>query len=169
MSYLRANLFRKMATLALVPSVLLGLDIVLARPENVFRVASAHPLSGVPWILPSSRDKLAVRSVPFCVLVNKPDLYDQRIVRTTAVLIAGYEQFFLFSPLCGGQDNLVWVENDPAQKTSTAIDKRLESVLAVKSSKHVAGRAQVVVLGRFIGPGGKRFGHLDQFRMKFVI
>jgi len=101
-------------------------------------------------------------------LFTKPNPDDQRIVRTTAILIAGYEQWFLYSPRCNRQDNFVWLENEPDTRSKNAIDKRLKSLLAAKSSKYAAGRAQITVVGRFIGPGGKRFGHLDRFRMKFV-
>ncbi len=83
-------------------------------------------------------------------------------------MIAGYEQWFLYSPRCNRQDNFVWLENEPDTRSNNAIEKRLKSLLAAKSSKYAAGRAQITVVGHFIGPGGKRFGHLDQFRMKFV-
>lgn len=170
MRYQHANLLRELAASVLLAAVVFGLWIAFSASSNLFQlVASGQPLSAVLRSTERPPDQHNIESVPFCVLVSKPDLYDERVVRTTAILITGYEQFFLYNPQCDGQDNLVWAQNDPALKPSTAIDKRLKSVLTVKSSRHAAGRAQVVVLGRFIGPGGKRFGHLDQFRMKFII
>lgn len=169
MRYQYLNLLRNLAVSFLESTLLLGVGISAAY-NNYFRLeASGKSSSAVAWRDRRLTSQVNVGSVPFCVLVTKPTLYDQRIVRTTAILIAGDEQWFLYSPHCDGLDKFVWAENDPALKSSPTIDKRLESILKIKSSKHSAGRAEIAVLGRFIAPGGKRFGHLDQFRMKFVI
>ncbi len=108
-------------------------------------------------------------SFSFCTLVSKPSLYQEKIVRTRAILVAGYEQYFLYSPECSSQDKLVWAEHDPRGESNPSINKQLESLLRVRSPNEQAGRAQVSLIGRLIAPGLKRFGHLDQFRMKFVI
>lgn len=110
-----------------------------------------------------------INSFSFCVLLRNPNVYAERIVRTTAILVAGYEQFFLYSPQCNKQDKRIWAERDQMDESNQEIDKQLESLLSASSTDQQAGRAQVTVVGRLIAPGPKRFGHLDQFRMKFVI
>lgn len=67
------------------------------------------------------------------------------------------------------QTNLSGAEHDSRGESNSAINKQLESLLNAKSPNHQAERAEVTLLGHLVGPGPKRFGHLDQFRMKFVI
>ena len=108
-------------------------------------------------------------SLSFCALVSRPEVYDQRIVRTTAILVAGYEQYFLYSQSCNREDEFVWAEGPPATELNALAENKLRSLLEASSTEQGAGRAQVTLLGRFIAPGPLRFGHLDEFQMKFVI
>lgn len=122
----------------------------------------------VPNPLPN-QNQPRINSFSFCKLVHNPKLFNERTIRTTAILVAGYEQYFLYSPGCNSQDKLVWAEHDPKGQSNPAVDKQLESLLRATSLDHQAGRAEVRLLGRLVAEGPKRFGHLDQFRMKFVI
>lgn len=137
---------------------------------SVLSTASERRAEGysVPNPLPN-QNQPRINSFSFCKLVRNPNLFSERTIRTSAILVAGYEQYFLYSPRCNSQDKLAWAEHDPKSQSNPAVDKQLESLLSATSVDQRAARAEVGLLGRLVADGPKRFGHLDQFRMKFVI
>lgn len=111
------------------------------------------------------RDQLAIG---FCKLVRNPGLYNQRLIRTEATMIVGYEQSYLYDPACNSADTWSWAEHDRSYESNPETQAFLDSLLDNKVGVG-AGRAKVTVVGRFEASLGKRYGHLDQFRSQFVI
>lgn len=143
-------------------------SIVLFAFPDIVPIARTRALA-VSDAESSQRDvsQSQIVSLPFCSLVRKAHLYDQQIGRTTAILVAGYEQFFFYSPRCVG-DELVWAEQPSSSSSDSEMMRKVQEVLS-QSIDENAGRAHLSIVGRFVGPGPRRFGHLDQFRLKFVI
>src|SRR5260370_26955954 len=111
MSHCRVRLLSRIVASALLTPIFFGLGVAKSSNDSItgsFDNFSTRALHGFQPL----EDPPDVRSVSFCALVNKSSLYDQAVVRTTAILIAGYEQFFFYSAQCDGQDNLVWSETD---------------------------------------------------------
>jgi hypothetical protein len=106
--------------------------------------------------------------ISFCDLARKPDLYNQRVVRTEATMIVGYEQSYLYDLACNSEDTWAWAESDQSYESSPETQKLLERFLNQKDEQSTR-RAKVTIVGRFEASPGKRYGHLDQFRSQFII
>lgn len=106
--------------------------------------------------------------ISFCDLVHNPDLYNQRVVRTEATMVIGYEQSYLYDLACNSRATWSWVESDYPYGSSSEAQKLLDNLLNQKEAQG-AGRAKVTIVGRFDASPGKRYGHLDQFRSQFTI
>jgi hypothetical protein len=81
----------------------------------------------------------------------------------------GSEQSFLYHLRCNNLESFVWVEYEPHGKSSAAILRTLQDLIARRVLSHDAGRARVTLIGRFEGPEGKRYGHLDQFALQLRV
>jgi hypothetical protein len=166
------SLSRKITEILLLTALIVGVGTfcptVSAQNESIVSTGYLSSSFGFSSASCPSRERQTAPVVPFCDLVHHPDLYDQRVIRTKAIMIAGYEQSFLYSPLCNGRDTFVWADRDSSYKPNHAVEKVLDSLLAHRESTH-SGRAEVDVVGRFNAPQGKRYGHLDQFRMRFLV
>jgi len=109
-------------------------------------------------------------TVPFCELIRDSARYDKGIVRTQATFFRNMENAYLFDPACGDENAYIWVEFDPAYGyTDDALKKKLDQLLC-PSQPCPIGRAQVTVVGRFEGPDGGPYGHLNdyRFRLSFI-
>src|SRR3954462_6657474 len=100
------------AACTVLTAVVFGLDTTGSPYANgTFSVDRLPPEAS----LSSShlQDQRKARPVSFCALVKNPDRYNQRVVQTTAILVTGEEQRFLYEPRCVGEDILVWAEDAP--------------------------------------------------------
>src|SRR5436190_17869489 len=62
---------------------------------------------------PSQSDSIAaVQDVSFCALIETPERFDNKIVRTEAVFYADRENSALYSPDCPDRTNYVWTDFD---------------------------------------------------------
>ena len=106
--------------------------------------------------------------VSFCDLVRHAAQYDKMVVRTRAILRRDQENQSLDDPGCEGAD-AAWVDFDPSYVYSDEkLRRRLTELIRPRASKPV-GVALVTVVGRFEGPAGGPYGHLDGYRSKFSI
>jgi hypothetical protein len=108
--------------------------------------------------------------VSWCDLIRTPAHYNKVIVRTRALLHVDHENQFLYDLECETSDATpVWAEFDPSYVyTDEKLKLRLTELIRPRPSK-AAGTALVTVVGRFDGPGGGPYGHLDGYRSRFSI
>jgi hypothetical protein len=108
-------------------------------------------------------------TVPFCELIRDSAHYDKEIVRTQAIFFRNMENAYLYDPKCGGENAYIWAEFDPTYVyTEDAMKKKFDQLLCPAQPCPV-GRAQVNVVGRFEGPSGGPYGHLDGYRFRFSL
>ena len=103
--------------------------------------------------------------VSFCDLVSRPQLYNQRTVRTQAIAaVTTSEVAFLYEPKCDRTDAGVdyEYENDQASRVTAPL-------LRDNFGKNEARRANVTVIGRFSGPRREGYGHLNSLRFHFLV
>ena|SRR2546421_3159952 len=101
-----------------------------------------------------------ISTVTFCDLLKNPLLYDQKMVRTKAIFRrAGEEGAELYCIDCLDVGK-VWPDFDESfdSNTKPKIAKNLERERTVS----------VVVVGKFYGTGNG-YGHLNQYKFKFLI
>ncbi|MGZ5435651.1 MAG: hypothetical protein ACXWID_18690 [Pyrinomonadaceae bacterium] len=108
-------------------------------------------------------------TVPFCELIRNAPSHEKQIVRTTALFFRNLENAYLYDVSCSGQNTYVWVELDPAYAYSkNEMKKKFEQIYCSKQPCPT-GSALVTVVGRFAGPSGGPYGHLDQYQSRFSI
>lgn len=131
------------------------------------REPSVKDVEGPPT-MSSSVEK--AQEVPFCDLIWNPANYDKTIVRTNALLHRNQENEFLDDPKCGAMaDGSVWVTFDSSYVYSDEkVRQRLIELIRPKPNAPT-GTARVTVVGRFDGPTGGPYGHLDGYRFSFAI
>jgi hypothetical protein len=108
--------------------------------------------------------------VSFCDLVRSPARYDKLIVRTQAIIHVDRENEFLYDPKCeheiGGP---VWADFDPSYVyNDEKLRQRLMELIRPRLSTP-SRTARVTVVGRFEGPSGGPYGHLDGYPSRFSI
>ena len=110
------------------------------------------------------------REVSFCDLVRSPGRYDKSIIRTKAVMHVDRENEFLYDPQCDkGIASPVWADYDPSYIYSDVrVRQRLTELIRPRLSQP-SRSAQVTVVGRFEGPDGGPYGHLDGYPSRFSI
>lgn len=151
----------------------LRIRVVLALfPLICFTTCMKHePVSSDmegPPTMASSVERAA--AVPFCDLIRSPERYDKSIIRTHAILHLDRENEFLFDPDCDtNHASPVWVDFDPSYIYSDKkLDAKLTELLRPRLSSS-SRMAQVTVVGRFDGPKGGPYGHLDGYPTRFSI
>lgn len=106
-------------------------------------------------------------TVAFCELIRDSARYDKSIVRTQATFFRNMENAYLSDPSCAHENAYVWAEFDPAYVyTDDALKKKFEQLLC-PTQPCPTGRAQITVVGRFEGPSGGPYGHLNDYRFRF--
>jgi len=116
----------------------------------------------------SSVEKAPV--VSFCDLIRSPARYDKLIVRTHAIIHVDRENEFLYYPKCekeiGGP---VWADFDPSYVyNDQKLRQRLTELISPRLSTP-SRSARITVVGRFEGPSGGPYGHLDGYPFRFSI
>jgi hypothetical protein len=120
----------------------------------------------VPPSLSSAVER--AKTVDFCTLVRDSLHYDKNVVRTKATFFRDLENAYLYDRSCG-QNAYVWVELEPAYAYSNAeIKKKFEQLYCSKQPCS-DDNALVTVVGRFEGPTGGPYGHLDGYRFRFSV
>jgi hypothetical protein len=112
--------------------------------------------------VPKSVHAIKVPAVNFCDLVGSPEFYNNQVVRTQALVIAGFETAYMYDPQCDGRDTRVYFEYG---NNETA--KELESLLG----EFIRGEAKtvnIIVTGRFESSPEETYGHLNSFRHRLV-
>ena len=108
-------------------------------------------------------------TVSFCELVRDPERYDKKVIRVKAVLFRGMENTYLTDPACAGKDLYLWVEFDESYLYQDEETKRRLDKILCSTQPCPTGTAEVIAIGRFSGPTGGPYGHLDDYRFKFSI
>jgi hypothetical protein len=108
--------------------------------------------------------------VSFCDLIRSPAHYNKLIVRTSAVLHVDRENEFLYHPECEAERaGPAWVDFDPSYVyTEDKLRDRLIEIIRPRLSAS-SRTARVTVVGRFEGPSGGPYGHLDGYSSRFSI
>ena len=103
-----------------------------------------------------------VPTVAFCDLLDNPERYNQKIVRTRAVFSRGGEDYAeLYCPRCYSVERMVWPTFDDDSfdsSTKSSIRKKFDGSFDVTLS--------ATVVGKFIASPG---GHLGLYRHQFLI
>jgi hypothetical protein len=112
--------------------------------------------------VPESVHTIKAPAVNFCDLVGNPEVYNNQLVRTQALVIAGFETAYMYDPQCDGRDTRVYFEygNDESVK-------ELESLLG-EFIRGEAKKVNVIVTGRFESSDEETYGHLNSFRHRLV-
>jgi len=126
---------------------LLVLLIGFSHPKQINAGANAPTLSELP-------------KVELCELLKNPLLYDQKVVRITAIYRHGGEELSVL--YCGEclEGGRIYADFDESYYSLT---KKKISKLLVKE-----GTVRLVMSGTFYSSGGA-YGHLNQYRFMFRI
>jgi hypothetical protein len=110
-----------------------------------------------------------VLTVSYCDLVDKPELYDGKIIRVQASYFTNYEGDFLYDLNCNEFNKYT----NPVFSCSNEndCDKLRKAIEKSKSCNVIICRANLVITGRFKGPGsyGKLFPQEPGFRYEIKI
>jgi len=121
----------------------------ITRSLAIAFVSGAFLLSTRPDASSNQRENRAPDpvSITFCDLVKSPDLYNETVVRTSAILVVGPEHTILYDPACMAQSNLTWLEwtaySQALKTTKKGVRKKLDSYLKSED------RVRIRVLGTF--------------------
>lgn len=129
--------------------------------------------TAIGWLgKPSSQPQLS--EVSICQLARNPYAYDEQNLRLRAILVENHNprvdggDSFLYDPRCLNTSFTVVAEWDASNlsggPTNSALDRIRE-----QPDKKGNSRAEVIVVGRFNGPKGNRYGHLGWARAQFLI
>ena len=147
---------------------LLHMIISLSLGMVLFAVTGQAQRKHKPGIKSSNRTP----TVAFCELITHPELYDKRIVRTTAISAVGVESQVLYDPQCSTPETRTWATHDAAWSKA---DKKLQAAyLALlfdenngRFPRGRSGRAKAILTGRFEASNKNGYGHLNQYRFQF--
>lgn len=108
--------------------------------------------------------------VAYCDLIRSPNLYDKLIIRTNAIMHVDRENEFLYDQKCEIESvGPTWADFDPSYVYSDEkLKQRLTEILRPRVSMP-SRTALVRVVGRFEGPKGGPYGHLDGYPSRFSI
>ena len=130
-----------------------------ASPPN-YEMPSV-PCSGTDF---SALSSLPV--IPYCDLVRDSALHENQIIRVSGVYSFNMENSALDDPTCRNENAWTWVESEPYSN----FEERMKPFYAIYGSKiKSGGHAEVIFLGKFYGPTGKGYGHLDGYRFKLSV
>jgi hypothetical protein len=103
--------------------------------------------------------------VDLCTLKLKPHEFSSKLVRVKAYIHRDPENFSIYDVRCN-KDSFVWAEYD------VPIDEKQRSMLRdalCQTRPCPRGEARVLVTGRLEGPSEAGYGHLNDYRFKFII
>lgn len=107
--------------------------------------------------------------VGFCELINKPEQYNDKVVRTEAILYSDRENGALYSSECNDTKKDTWADFDASYDYSEeSVKNKFKEVLCPRAPCP-SGKAKVTVVGRFEGPSQQGYGHLNAYRFRFLI
>jgi hypothetical protein len=117
----------------------------------------------------SSESSEKIPTVPFCDLVARPELYDNKVVRVRASYFANFESDMFYDLKCNNKENYVWPILDCDTDESC---KAMRDIL----NKNLEGdpfsgmRVELVMVGRLKrAKSGHRYGVQDGFRLGFAV
>ena len=144
--------------------------VLLIVAVTASRCGSPEPKSEdleVPPSLSGLVDKAPI--VSFCELINKPEQYNNKVVRTEAILYSDRENGALYSSECNDTKKDTWADFDASYDYSEeSVKKKFKEVLCPRAPCP-SGKAKVTVVGRFEGPNQEGYGHLNGYRFRIVI
>lgn len=117
--------------------------------------------------LPEPSPSPIVRSAPtvsLCELVNDPERYKDKFIRVQAIAITLHESQYIYDSSCYKKNALTWLDfgNDESYEV---LNEKLRALQEPGKPKRLC----ITALGRFDGPAKEGFGHLGQFKYRFVI
>jgi hypothetical protein len=138
---------------------------------TMFAATSEAQRRRKPHIKPSSK---TIATVAFCEIINHPELYDKRVVRTEAISAIGVESAVLYDPQCSTDTTRTWVTSDAAwEKADKKLQKAYLDLLFDENNGRIprghSGRARAILIGRFEASNKNGYGHLNQYRYQFAI
>ena len=121
----------------------------------LFVMSSCHPRT----------EEVTPPEVDFCTLKEKPNEFNGRLVSVNAYIHRDPENFSIYDVKCN-KDTFVWAEYDDAlvEKERAMLQDAL-----CQTKPCPRGEARVRVTGRFEGPSETGYGHLNDYRFKFII
>jgi hypothetical protein len=101
-------------------------------------------------------------TVPFCDLLRNPELYNHKLIRTSAIYRYGYEWSELYCLECETDDK-TWLDFDKSFALSTR-----PSVRRKLGKNGFKGRTlRVIVLGEFDADSG--YGHMGSYPFRLLV
>jgi hypothetical protein len=117
------------------------------------------------WSVASKEPKFV--DVDLCDVLNQPAEFDGMGIRTTAILLAGFESAFAYDPKCVSDDRLVWFEIK-----SDSVSEQIKPYF-VPETEEFRTKGLNRMKGRFVGifetKKEKGFGHLNSANYKLTI
>ena len=110
---------------------------------------------------------LKQQQIRFCDLLNNSETFDNKKLKTTAILLIGFEKAFLYDPECVNSKKIVWFEIED-KTLSDKLDRYLQPDSVEYRSKGVI-RLKVELSGLFYAKKPIGYGHLNSFDYLFKI
>ena len=112
------------------------------------------------------------RTVNFCDFTVHPKLYAGKLVRVKATLVGWWESSYLYSPDCETDAKKIHNGLDcsgkrDCERVGDAVHDAIERV--GKPAEYDSYKADLVIIGRLVGPSRIGFGHLNGFKYEFRI
>lgn len=107
---------------------------------------------------------LEAPAVPFCDLINNPERYRAKLVRTQITVITFPENQYVYDLSCYKKDRLAWLDFEGNKPYETLNDNLRTFHKADRPT-----RAYVNALGRLDGPFEEGVGHLSGFKYRFML
>lgn len=103
--------------------------------------------------------------VTLCALAQRPEQYDKKIVRLSAIYVMSYHGAYLYDPQCSHPDSTINVDSEKSKIYRTSKNVRRKFKEIAKNPEN--DKASVVVIGRFNDWRGFGYGHLGFSRFQF--
>jgi hypothetical protein len=104
------------------------------------------------------------RVIPFCELIEKSNEYDAQTIQTSAILIAGWESSYLYSPGCSDFQQTAWYKSE-----NWSVENKIAPYFEPqRRDKNGTARVKITVVGKFERKKDKGFGHLNAFNFAFT-
>lgn len=147
-------------------------------------VAVCRPMIAAPLVIDASASVAAPDPVAFCRMVETPDAFDGKLVRTTVILSVGPEERAIWDDECGGRKNAAWIDPiaglgvDTSPKIRRRVTKRLDhdrlAIVTILGRFRAPRKVEVPpgvgdAVGKAIGDWGSRYGHEKGYQFLFEV
>ena len=121
---------------------------------------------------PNKAEPADVPTVNFCDFTIHPRRYAGKLVRVKATLVSLWESSYLYNPACETDkkkihDGLDCSNDRDCEQVGDAVRREIERV--GKPAEYDSYKADLILIGRLVGPSHIGFGHLNGFKYEFRI